>query len=46
MSRLIEHHGIEHEGVSRSVDRVLRVASIDTLVSVLVVIDMTIKPGL
>jgi len=44
--QLIEQHGPEHESVSASVNRVLRVATIDTLVITLVVIDMTIKPGL
>jgi uncharacterized membrane protein len=44
--RAIEQHGVEHADVARSVDRVMRVAGIDTLVSLLVVIDMTTKPGL
>ncbi len=44
--RVIEQHGIEYADVTRSVDRVLRVATIDTLVALLVVIDMTTKPGL
>ena len=44
--QLIEQHGIEHESVVASVNRVLTVATIDTLVVVLVVIDMTVKPGL
>ena len=43
---LIERHGIEHESVAHSVDRVLKVATIDTLIVTLVVLDMTIKPGL
>ena len=44
--RLIEKHDIRHETVAASVDRVLKVATIDTLIVVLVVIDMTTKPGL
>lgn len=42
---LIEQHGVEHTAVAASVNRVLTVATIDTLVIVLVVIDMTTKPG-
>lgn len=42
---LIEHNGVEHETVAASVNRVLSVATFDTLVVVLVVIDMTVKPG-
>lgn len=44
--KLIEQHGIAHESIVASVNRVLTVASIDTLIVVLVVIDMTTKPGL
>ena len=44
--RLIEQHGIEHESVAGSISRVLTVATVDTLIVVLVVIDMTTKPGL
>ncbi|HYH59784.1 MAG TPA: DUF2269 family protein [Thermoleophilaceae bacterium] len=44
--KLIEQHGIEHESVNASINRVLTVASIDTLIVVLVVVDMTTKPGL
>jgi hypothetical protein len=44
--KLIEQHGIEHESVAASVNRVLTVAAVDTLIVVLVVIDMTTKPGL
>jgi uncharacterized membrane protein len=44
--QLIEQHGIEHESVAASINRVLTVATIDTLIVVLVVIDMTTKPGL
>jgi uncharacterized membrane protein len=44
--RLIEKHDIRHETVAASVNRVLTVATIDTLIVVLVVIDMTTKPGL
>jgi uncharacterized membrane protein len=44
--KLIEQHGVAHESVAASVNRVLTVATIDTLIVVLVVIDMTTKPGL
>ena len=44
--RLIEQQGMEHESVAASINRVLTVATIDTLIVVLVVIDMTTKPGL
>ena len=44
--RLVEKHDIRHETVAASVNRVLTVATIDTLIVVLVVIDMTTKPGL
>jgi uncharacterized membrane protein len=44
--KLIEQHGIQHESVAASVNRVLTVATLDTLVVVLVVIDMTTKPDL
>ena len=44
--QLIEQNGIEHEAVAASVNRVLTVATVDTLIVVLVVIDMTTKPGL
>jgi uncharacterized membrane protein len=44
--RLIEKHDIRHESVAASINRVLTVATIDTLIVVLVVIDMTTKPGL
>jgi uncharacterized membrane protein len=44
--RLIEQHGIEHEAVAASINRVLTVATVDTLIVVLVVVDMTTKPGL
>ena len=43
--QLIEQHGTGHELVAKSVNRVLTVATVDTLIVVLVVIDMTIKPG-
>ena len=43
--KLIEQHGVGHELVAKSINRVLTVATIDTLVVVLVVIDMTTKPG-
>ena len=41
---LIEQHGLEHESVAASIGRVLTVATIDTLVITLVVVDMTVKP--
>ena len=41
-----EQHGVEHESVATSINRVLTVATIDTLIVVLVVVDMTTKPGL
>src|SRR5687768_3297047 len=44
--KLIEQNGVGHELVAKSVNRVLAVASVDTLIVVLVVIDMTTKPGL
>ena len=44
--QLIEQHGIEHESVAASINRVLTVATVDTLIVVLVVVDMTTKPGL
>ena len=43
--RLIKQHGVGHESVAASVNRVLTVATVDTLVIALVVIDMTTKPG-
>lgn len=43
--RLIEQHGVEHESVAQSVNRVLTVATVDTLIITLVVIDMATKPG-
>jgi uncharacterized membrane protein len=44
--RLIEQQGVEHESVAASINRVLTVATVDTLIVVLVVVDMTTKPGL
>jgi len=44
--QLIEQNGVEHGDVAASVNRVLTVATVDTLIVVLVVIDMTTKPGL
>ncbi|HYH57986.1 MAG TPA: hypothetical protein VD790_02025, partial [Thermoleophilaceae bacterium] len=44
--QLIEQHGMEHASVAQSINRVLTVATVDTLIVVLVVIDMTTKPGL
>jgi uncharacterized membrane protein len=43
--KLIEQNGVGHELVAKSINRVLTVATIDTIVVVLVVIDMSIKPG-
>jgi hypothetical protein len=43
---LIERNGIGHESVATSINRVLTVATIDTLVILLVVVAMTTKPGL
>ena len=43
--KAIEEHGLEHALVQKSLSRVLTVASIDTLIVLLVVIDMVIKPG-
>jgi uncharacterized membrane protein len=44
--KLIEQHGPAHEAVAASLQRVLTVATVDTLIVVLVVLDMTTKPGL
>ena len=44
--KLIEQNGMAHESVAASINRVLTVATVDTLIVVLVVIDMTTKPGL
>ncbi len=43
--RLIESAGMDDPGVLRSLNRVLAVAAIDTLIITLVVVDMTTKPG-
>ena len=43
--KLIDQHGPGHELVAASLNRVLTVATIDTLVVLLVVVDMTTKPG-
>ena len=43
--KLIEQNGIDARVVAKSINRVLTVATIDTLIVVLVVIDMTTKPG-
>jgi len=43
--QLIKQEGIEHASVAASVSRVLTVATVDTLIIALVVIDMTTKPG-
>ena len=44
--RAIESGGIESPAVVKSLDRVLTVAAIDSLIITLVVVDMTTKPGL
>src|SRR5687767_6572275 len=44
--KLIEQNGMRDELVAKSINRVLTVATVDTLVVLLVVIDMTTKPGL
>ena len=43
---LIEREGVEAPGVAASLGRVLTVATVDTAIITLVVIDMTTKPGL
>ena len=43
---LVDAKGIDDPGVTASVDRILRVATVDTVIITLVVIDMTTKPGL
>jgi len=43
--KLIEQGGTGQAAVAASINRVLTVATIDTLIVVLVVIDMTTKPG-
>jgi uncharacterized membrane protein len=42
--RAIEEGGIDSPAVAKSIDRVLTVATVDTLIIALVVIDMTTKP--
>ena len=42
----IEAEGIESPAVTKSLNRVLTVAAIDSLIITLVVVDMTTKPGL
>ena len=44
--QLVEANGIDDPGVTASIDRILRVATVDTLIITLVVLDMTTKPGL
>jgi uncharacterized membrane protein len=44
--KLIEQNGMANEQVAKSINRVLIVATVDTLIVLLVVIDMTTKPGL
>jgi uncharacterized membrane protein len=43
--KLIESAGMGDPGVLKSVNRVLAVAAVDTLIITLVVVDMTTKPG-
>lgn len=43
---LIGSGGLDHPGVLTSLDRVLRVATVDTTIITLVVLAMTTKPGL
>ena len=43
---LIEREGVEAPGVAASLSRILTVATVDTVIVTLVVIDMTTKPGL
>jgi uncharacterized membrane protein len=44
--KAIEAEGIESPGVTKSLNRVLTVAAIDSTIITLVVIDMVTKPGL
>jgi hypothetical protein len=44
--RLIEANGISDPGVASNINRVLTVATFDTLIITLVVLDMTTKPFL
>ena len=44
--RAIEERGIEDPAISKSLNRVLTVAAIDSVIITLVVVDMTTKPGL
>jgi uncharacterized membrane protein len=44
--RVIEERGIDDPGVVKSLNRVLTVAAIDSVIITLVVLDMTTKPGL
>jgi len=44
--KLIEQNGMASEQVAGSINRVLTVATVDTLIVMLVVIDMTAKPGI
>ena len=44
--RVIEADGIESPAVTKSLTRVLTVAAIDSTIVTLVVLDMTMKPGL
>ena len=44
--RAIEAEGIDSPAVTKSLNRVLRVAAIDSTIITLVVLDMVVKPGL
>jgi uncharacterized membrane protein len=44
--KALESDGIEAPAVTASINRVLTVATVDTLIITLVVLDMTTKPGL
>ena len=44
--KLIESGGVQDPGVAASVNRILTVATVDTVIITLVVLDMTTKPGL
>ena len=44
--RVIEERGIQDPAVVKSLNRVLTVAAVDSIIITLVVIDMTTKPGL
>ena len=44
--KIVEERGIDDPGVVKSLNRVLTVAAVDSVIITLVVIDMTTKPGL